>query len=115
MAACIVQRARARSGQVVPARKHYFGCVQRHRAYEACAQTRPKPMAEALRSAARSSPRRLRPVSTLDQSPESSYASANEETGPSLARLSSSRKGVSARRWHAKRAIYDTLVAGTIY
>ena len=39
MAACIVQRARARSGRVVPALEHYFGCVQRYRAYEACAQT----------------------------------------------------------------------------
>ena len=51
MAACIVQRARARSGRAVPARKHYFGCVPRYRAYEACARTRPKPMAEALQGA----------------------------------------------------------------
>ena len=41
MAACIVQRARTRSGRVVPAHKHYFGCVPRYRAYEAVWTTKP--------------------------------------------------------------------------
>ena len=53
-------------------------------------------------------------LSTLDPSPESSYASRMPRNWPSLARVSSSQ-AVSARRWHAKRAIYDTLVAGADY